>query len=110
MIPNDQYNMFLIIWGHFGPIWTLWNHFRQHLIFGFGQEALCVFWAKTQVLCEMIKKGPNDPKMAPNGQKHVILIIWDHFGPSSTTFGHRQACHVWPFLAQNGPYLGNPQS
>ena len=22
------------------------------------------------------------PKMAPNGQKHVILIIWDHFGPS----------------------------
>ena len=22
------------------------------------------------------------PQMAPNGQKHVILIIWDHFGPS----------------------------
>ena len=47
----------------------------------FGQEALCVFLAKNQVLCEMIKKGPNGPKMAPNDQKHVLLIIWDHFGP-----------------------------
>ena len=33
MIPNDQYNMFLIIWGHFGPIWTLLDRFRQNLIF-----------------------------------------------------------------------------
>ena len=29
--------------------------------------------------------------MAPNGQKHVTLIIWDHFGPSYTALGHRQA-------------------
>ena len=33
MIQNDQYNIFLIIWGHFGPIWTLLDHFRQNLIF-----------------------------------------------------------------------------
>ena len=23
MIQNDQYDIILIIWGHFGPIWTL---------------------------------------------------------------------------------------
>ena len=33
MIQNDQYNIFLIIWGHFGPIWTLLDQFRQNLIF-----------------------------------------------------------------------------
>ena len=33
MIPNDQYNMFLTIWGHFGTIWTLFDHFTQNLIF-----------------------------------------------------------------------------
>ena len=47
----------------------------------FDAEALCVFEAKNQVLSEMIQKSPSGPKMAPNGQKHVILIIWDHFGP-----------------------------
>ena len=84
MIQNDQYNIFLIIWGHFGPIWTLLNHLRQNLIFApnhFGQEALFCFEAKNQVLSEMIQKSPNGPKMTPNGQKYVILIILDHFGP-----------------------------
>ena len=33
MIQNDHYNMFLTIWRHFGPIWTILNHFRQNLIF-----------------------------------------------------------------------------
>ena len=33
MIQNDQYNIFLTIWGHFGPIWTLLDNFRQNLIF-----------------------------------------------------------------------------
>ena len=33
MIPDDQYNMFLTIWGHFGTIWTLFDHFTQNLIF-----------------------------------------------------------------------------
>ena len=48
----------------------------------FGQKALCLFEAKNQVLSEMIPKSPNGPKMAPNDQKHVILVIGDHFGPS----------------------------
>ena len=48
----------------------------------FGQEALFCFEAKNQVLSELIQKSPNGPKMAPNDQKYVILIILDHFGPS----------------------------
>ena len=67
---------------------------KKHFVFS-GQ--------KNQVLCEMIKKGPNCPNMAPNDQKPVILIIWDHFGPSETTLGHRQACHVWPHKGHFGP-------
>ena len=39
------------------------------------------FRAKSQVLSEMIQKSPNGSKMTPNGQKYVILIILDHFGP-----------------------------
>ena len=41
----------LIIWDHFGSIWTLWDLFRQKLIFcskHFGPGALCVFGAKNQ--------------------------------------------------------------
>ena len=29
MIPNDQYNRFLTIWGHFGIIWALLDHLTQ---------------------------------------------------------------------------------
>ena len=35
-------------------------------------------------------------QMAPNYQKHVVLIIRDYFGPFQTTLGHRLACHFWP--------------
>ena len=48
----------------------------------FGQEALFCFEAKNQVLSELIQKSPNGPKIAPNDQKYVMLIILDHFGPS----------------------------
>ena len=78
MIPNGQNDMLLIIWGHFWPIWTVWNHFRQSLIFCFESlwpKALSVFEAKNQVLSEMIRKSPNGPKMVPNDQKHVKLIL-----------------------------------
>ena len=44
-------------------------------------------------------------------KKYVILIILDHFGPSYTTLGHQQPCHVWSFLAQKGPHIlfSNPK-
>ena len=53
----------------------------------------------------MVRKGPNEPKNVPNGQKYAILTIWDHLGPFWTTSGHWQACHVRPFLVPNGPFL-----
>ena len=51
----------------------------------------------------MTKKGPNGPKMAPNGQKHVILIILDPLRPfwdigKSAMFGH-----FWPKKGHFGP-------
>ena len=46
---NDQHNIFLTIWGHFGPIWTLLDHFRQNLIFCLKTEKCFlakVIWSK----------------------------------------------------------------
>ena len=72
MIPNDQYNMFLIIWGHFGTIGTLFDHFTQTLNFPrkykvlLGQSDLeqklkfCVKWPKR------VQVGPKWPQMVKN--------------------------------------------
>ena len=106
MIPNDQYNMFLTIWGHFGIIWTLFDHFTQNLIFC-PENTKCflakVIWSQNQVLSEMIPKSPNGPKMAPNGQKYVKLIIldprrllWDISNPAMFS-------HFWPKKGFFGP-------
>ena len=51
----------------------------------------------------MIQKSPTGPKMAPNGQKHVILIILDPLRPfwdigKSAMFGH-----FWPEKGHFGP-------
>ena len=50
MIPNNQYNMFLTILGPFGLFLVIshktWVFAPNH----FGQEALCVFLAKNQVV------------------------------------------------------------
>ena len=108
MVPNGQYNIFLIIWDIFGLIWTFLDHFRQNLIFCskllWPRSTLC-FWGKKSIF---VLKGPKRCKwaqMVPNGQKHVILTIWDHLGPFWTTSGHWQAYHVRPFLVPNGPFL-----
>ena len=110
-VPNGQYNMFLTICDIFGLIWTLLDHFRQNLIFCskllWPRSTLC-FWDEKLIF---VLKGPKWCKwvqMAPNGQKHVILTIWDHLGPFWTTSGHWQAYHVRPFLVPNGPFLMPP--
>ena len=68
-------------------------HFRQKFIF---------FW-----------NGPKWPRRAQEGSKWsktLRLAILVPFGPFWITMEHRQACHVMPFLAQSGPFLGHPQS
>ena len=57
--------------------------------------------------------GPKVSRWAQNGpkwSKTLWLIILVPFGPFWTTLERWQACHVWPFLVQNGPFLGHPQS
>ena len=60
------------------PFWPKSCHFWPKLDF-LLQITLAEkhFEAKNQVLSEMIPKSPNGPKMAPNSQKYVILIILD---------------------------------
>ena len=82
MINITCFWSFGAILGLFGPFFIF-----SHKTWFFAYKTQRASWqkwfgAKTKVLCEMTKKSPNGPKMAPNGQKHVILIIWGHFGPS----------------------------
>ena len=58
----------------------------------------------------MVQKGPDAPKMGPKWSKTFRLTILVPFGPFWTALECWQACHVWPFLVQNGPFLGHPQS
>ena len=103
MIPNDQYNMFLTIWGHFGPIWTLWNHFRQHLIF--GSKSL---WPRS-TLCFLGKKSSfvwNDQKgskWSQNGPKWSKTCYIDHLGSFWTLLDHFWTSASLPCLAIFGP-------
>ena len=107
MIPNGQNDMLLIIWGHFGPIWTVWNHYRQNLIFCFESlwpKALSVFEAKNQVLSEMITKSPNGPKMVPNDEKHIIFIIWYHLDHFRPIWDIGMLALFGDFWSQKGPF------
>ena len=45
-----------------------------------AKKHFSVFEAKNQVLSKKVQKSLNGPKMAPNGQKYVLLIILDQFG------------------------------
>ena len=55
-------------------------------------------------------KGPRGAQKGPKWSKTLRLTILVPFGPFWTTLERWQACHVWPFLVQNGPFLGHPQS
>ena len=94
--------------GPFGPNCTIWDLLRQKSIFRL-KNTKCflakVVWSKKS---SFVWNGPKGPKNVPNGQKHVILTIWDHLGPFWTTSGHWQACHDRPFLVPNGPFLMPP--
>ena len=108
MIPNDQYNMFLTIWGHFGTIWTLFDHFTQNLIFCLEStkcflakviwsKKFCVKWPKR------VQMGPKWPQMVKNMLYWSFGIIlgplrplWDIGKPAM--FGH-----FWPQKGHFGP-------
>ena len=96
--------------GPSGPFWTIsnknWYFAPKHLC----KTLFCPFGAKKSFLSEMVQKGPDGPKRGPKWSKRLRLTILVPFGPLWTTLERWQACHVWPFLVQNGPFLGHPQS
>ena len=103
MIQNDHYNMFLTIWRHFGPIWTLLNHFRLNLIFcskSLWPKSSLSFWGKK---LSFVWNDPKESKWVQNGPKWSKTCYIDHLGLFWTLFGHWQDCHVWPFLVPKGP-------
>ena len=66
-------------WAHLDFFWII-----SDKIWFFASKTQSASWpkwfvAKNQVLSKMIQKSPIGPKMAPNGQKHVILIILGSF-------------------------------
>ena len=75
------------------------ERFSQMDKVGFGEGApeqkinFCLKWSKRV-------------QMVPNGQQHLGWPLWYLLDPLERW----QACHVWPVLVQNGPFLGHPQS
>ena len=90
MIPNDQYNMFLTIWGHFWTIWTLFDHFTQNLIFCL-KNTKCflakVIWSKNS---SFVWNDQKESKCAQNGPKWSKTCYIDYLG-SFWTLSH----HFW---------------
>ena len=107
MIPNDQYNMYLIIWGHFGPILTLFGHFTQNL--SFCSKSL---WPRS-TLCFLGKKSSfvwNDQKgskWSQNGPKWSKTCYIDHLGSFWALldrFGTSASLPCSAILAPIGPF------
>ena len=130
-VQNDQYNIFLIIWGHFGPIWTLWDHFRQNLIFCL-KNTKCfsakVIWSKKSSFVwndpkgfKRVQNGPKWSKTCYIGHLGSFWTLLDHFGksvslPCTAIFGPKRAisgppAHMiegwqWPKLLQTNFVYG----
>ena len=103
MIQNDHYNMFLTIWRHFGPIWTLLNHFRLNLIFCpkslWPRSTLC-FWGKKS---SFVWNDPKKSNWAHNGTKWSKTCYIDHFGSFWTLLDLFGTSASLPCLAIFGP-------
>ena len=110
MIQNDHYNMFLTIWRHFGPIWTLLNHFRLNLIFlpqiTLVKKHFVFLKHKIKFCLKWFKKVPLGPKwhqLVTNMLYWSFWIILDPLRPfwdigKSAMFGH-----FWPEKGHFGP-------
>ena len=93
------------------PFWD--HHFKQNLFFCSAApppNPTFSILGKKSFLSEMVQKGPDGPKQGPKWSKRLRLTILVPFGPFWTPLERWQACHVWPFLVQNGPFLGTPES
>ena len=103
MISNDQSNMFLIIWDHFGPIWTLCDYFRQNLIFCLKTEKCFlakVSWSKKS---SFVRNHPTESKWAQNDPKWSKICYIDHFGSFWTLVDHFGTSATLPCLVIFGP-------
>ena len=93
-----------IIWAHldrFGPFQTKMNFLPQMGVAEVLRSKKSIF----------VWNGPKWSRWAQKGpkwSKTLRLTILDPFGPFWTTLERWQACHVWPFLVQNGPFLTPP--
>ena len=103
MIPNDQYNMFLTIWGHFGIIWTLFDHFTQNLIFC-PENTKCflakVIWSQKS---SVVWNDSKESKWAQNGPKWSKTCYIDHLESFWTLSHHFGTSASLPCLAIFGP-------
>ena len=62
MIPDDQYNMFLTIWGHFGPNLAykkILGKFTK--VLGFGKAPPHVVHVESVLCTDLIKCGSIEP-------------------------------------------------
>ena len=69
-----------------------------------------VLWSKESIFVWNGLKGSKWAQKGPKWSKTLRLAILVPLGPFWATLTSWQGCHIWPFLVQNGPFLGHPQS
>ena len=76
MIQNDQYNIFLTIWGHSGPIWTLLDHFRQNLIFCLKNRKVLLGHSDLEQKIKFCLKRSKRVQMGPKWPQIVKNVLY----------------------------------
>ena len=109
-VQNDQYNIFLTIMGHFGPIWTLLDLFRQNLIVcskSLWPRSTFLFWGKKFLFClkwsKRVQMGPKWSQMAKNMLYWSFWIILDPRRPLWDISNPAMFGHFWPKKGFFGP-------
>ena len=102
MVQNDQYNMFLTIGDHSGPLLNPLEPFQKKLDFLFLSTLIkkhFVFLWQKNYFClkryQMVQVGPN-------GQTNVILTNWDPIGPHPDIDKPAMFGHFWSKMASYG--------
>ena len=87
-------------------------HFKQNdfLLQSTTAKPYLVHLGQKFIFFQIGTKGFRWPPKSPNWSKTFQLTILVSLGPVWVTLERWQACQVWPFLVQNRPFLGHPQS
>merc|ERR1711894_826855 len=108
--PKGTKMVNLSVFDHLGPFWAHldpFGPFQTKMNFLPQMDKVGFVGGASEQKINFCLKGSRWAQKCPKWSKTLRLTILVPFGPFWTTLERWQACHVWPFLVQNGPFLGH---